>query len=64
MVVCRVVLGDPVRLENLARLFLYVMATQIIVLALGWDPLATQRRWRAVQGTLLRTQERDSKSKH
>ena len=30
MVVCRVVLGDPVRLENLARLFLYVMATQII----------------------------------
>ena len=50
MVVCRVVLGDPVRLENLARLFLCVMATQIIVLALGWDPLATQRRWRAVRG--------------
>jgi MFS family permease len=53
MVVCRVVLGDPVRLENLARLFLYVMATQIIVLALGWDPLATQRRWRAVHGRLF-----------
>jgi len=53
MVVCRVVLGDPVRLENLARLFLCVMATQIIVLALGWDPLATQRRWRAVSGRLL-----------
>ena len=53
MVVCRVVLGDPVRLENLARLFLYVMATQIVVLALGWDPLATQRRWRAVHGRLI-----------
>ena len=53
MVVCRVVLGDPVRLENLARLFLCVMATQIIVLALGWDPLATQRRWRAVHGRLI-----------
>ena len=50
MVVCRVVLGDPVRLASLARLFLCVMTTQIIVLALGWDPLATQRRWRAVQG--------------
>ena len=53
MVVCRVALGDPVRLENLARLFLYVMATQIIVLAFGWDPLATQRRWRALRGRVF-----------
>ena len=53
MVVCRVVLGDPVRLASLARLFLCVMTTQIIVLALGWDPLATQRRWRAVRGRVF-----------
>ena len=49
-------LGDPVRLENLARLFLYVMATQIIVLAFGWDPLATQRRWRALRGRVFAPQ--------
>merc|ERR1719272_1860293 len=53
MVVCRVVLGDPLRLASLARLFLCVMTTQIIVLALGWDPLATQRRWRAVRGRVF-----------
>jgi len=45
MVVCRVVLRDPVRLENLGLLFLGVMLTQVIVLQFGWDPQKTQRRF-------------------
>lgn len=49
MILCRVVLGNPVKLENLGRLFLFTMLSQVVVLTVGWDPLKTQRR---IQGLL------------
>ena len=50
MIVCRVVLGNPVKLENLGRLFLFTMLSQVVILTVGWDPLKTQRRIQALFG--------------
>ena len=48
MVLVRVALGDPPRVSALGELFGLLMSAQVVLLGLGWDPVKTGRKLRAI----------------